>query len=262
MNVDVVQRWRDHRSLYRPAGEVIRTSDYDVAQIDDEATARTFVESHHYSRSYPAARRRFGLHLHGELVGVAIFSVPVQPLALACLPGGEGVELGRLVLLDAVPANAESWMLARCFESLRRDSFPGVIAFSDPMPRVGTDGEVLSPGHVGTIYQASNASYLGRSRAETLRVLPDGTVFHRRAQAKVRARECGWRYASRILVSHGAEPLGEHEDSVAWLATWLPRLTRAMRHPGNFKYAWALQRRDRRHLPPSLPYPKLKGSAN
>ena len=38
---------------------------------------------------------------------------------------------------------------------------------------------------------------------------------------------------------------------------WLPKLTQPMRHPGNHKYAWTLQRRDRRHLPDSLPYPKV-----
>lgn len=247
--------------MYRPAGEVIRTRDYDIADLE-EMPAKRFVVEHHYSSSFPAARFRFGLMHHGELVGVAIFSVPVQPRALACLPGSpaQSVELGRLVLLDEVPANAESWMIGRCFESLRGEDVTGVIAFSDPARRTALDGRVLMPGHVGTIYQATNAVYLGRSKAETHRLLPDGTIFHRRAQAKIRNREIGWRYASRVLVRHGACELGPEDDAVAWLRTWLGRLTRPLAHPGNHKYAWTLRRADRRHLPGSLPYPKLARS--
>lgn len=52
----------------------------------------------------------------------------------------------------------------------------------------------------------------------------------------------------------GAAPLGG--DPAAWLGTWLPRLTRTLRHPGNHRYAWPLQRRLRDRLPAALPYPK------
>jgi hypothetical protein len=67
----------------------------------------------------------------------------------------------------------------------------------------------------------------------------------------------GWRYAAALLEEHGAAPLGAG-DPEAWLAEWLPRLTRRKRHPGNHRYAWTLQRRDRRHLPASMPYPKFQ----
>jgi hypothetical protein len=33
------------------------------------------------------------------------------------------------------------------------------------------------PGHVGTIYAATNAVYTGRATARTVKLLPDGTVF-------------------------------------------------------------------------------------
>ena len=55
-----VQRWREGRDSYRPAGETIRAAEYDVAPLE-ESPAKAFVIGQHYSRSYPAARFRFGL---------------------------------------------------------------------------------------------------------------------------------------------------------------------------------------------------------
>lgn len=247
------QRWRDRRDTYRPAGEVIETSRYEVAPIPDDRTAKTFVLQHHYSGSFPAARFRHGLY-HGEdLVGVAVFSVPCNPHTLRELPGGEGVELGRFVLLDEVPANGETWFLARAFELLRLEGVPGVVSFSDPMPRMVGERTVFG-GHVGTIYQASNATYLGRAKPDRQLLLPDGRTLHRRSLAKLRAGDRGWRTVAGALEAFGADAPGE--DLRAWADTWVPRLTTARRHPGNHKYAWTLERRDRRHLPASLPYPK------
>ncbi len=76
------QRWRKHRTLYRPAGEVIRTREYDVAAIESDAEAKAFIAQHHYSHSYPAARFRFGLYRGEKLCGVAVFSHPCNDLVL------------------------------------------------------------------------------------------------------------------------------------------------------------------------------------
>lgn len=257
--VSRVQRWREGRDSYRPAGEPIETRRYEVAEIRGDSEARAFVELHHYSRSYPAARFRFGLYRGAELAGVAVFSVPAREAALACLPGErlERVELGRFVLLDDVEANGETWFLARAFDELRARGLRGVVSFSDPHPRRSLDGRVVFPGHVGTIYQAHNAVFLGRSKPRALRLWADGTALHPRAVAKLLSRDRGWRYVVDRLVEHGApSPLSLGADLDAWAREWLARLTTTVRHPGNLKYAWTLQRRDRRHLPASAPYPK------
>lgn len=257
MIVDVTQRWRAGRARYRPAREPIDVARHEVAAIADD-TAKRFVIEHHYSGTYPAARFRFGLYRGELLVGVAVFSVPANPRALDVLPGGaeSGVELGRFVLLDDVPANGETWFLGRAFEALRGMGIAGVVSFSDPQPRATSAGGVVFPGHIGTIYQAHNASYLGTSKAERRRLLPDGTMLHNRALTKIRREERGWRYAMAQLVEHGAAPLRD-EAPRAWLDRELARITRTVAHPGNHKYAWALHRRDRRHLPTSRPYPKV-----
>lgn len=262
------QRWRRGRDAYRPPAETIDTHRYEVAAIAGDGPARAFVKTHHYSRTYPAARYRFGLYRHGHLVGVAVFSVPMNPRAVTnALPTDDpqaGVELGRFVLLDRVPGNGETWFLARCFEHLRAEGLCGVVSFSDPLPRKGTGGGLVFPGHVGTIYQAHNAHYLGRSAARGLWLLPDGTVFSPRAQSKLRAGDVGWRYAAEQLVRAGAEvPPGFAEDEVLppeALRAWLARversgLLRRVRHPGNYKYAWHLQGKQR---PNPHRYPKTK----
>lgn len=255
MITDACQRWRARRDSYRPAGETFEPRAFEVASVASDNAARAFVEAHHYSGSYPAARRRFGLFERGELVGVAVFSVPMRAEVLRPWTMADGLELGRFVLLDGVRANGESWFLARCLDALRAEGFAGVVSLSDPTPRTSASGVVVFGGHVGTIYQASNAVYTGRASPQTLRLLPDGSVFSNRAASKIRGRERGWRYAVDQLVAHGApEPRG---DLHAWLREVVPAVTRAMRHHGNHRYLFALSRAARRSLPAPLAYPKL-----
>jgi hypothetical protein len=59
------QRWRGRRDLYRPPHEPIPTHEYEIAEMPTDREARTFIETHHYSGTYPAARLRYGLYHHG-----------------------------------------------------------------------------------------------------------------------------------------------------------------------------------------------------
>lgn len=255
MQLSFTQRWRRRRASYRPAGEPFDPRRYDVVALTGDAEAKAFVVEHHYSGTYPAARYRMGLFDGSGLVGIAVFSHPCSDVVLTSVfPGraSDSVELGRLVLLDQVRANAESWFVARCFELLRQHGLRGVVSFADPLPRRDGSGRLTTPGHVGTVYQATNGIYLGRSTPRTLRLLSSGATFSARAIQKIRRRERGWEYAVRQLLADGAPTLAGSVE------TWLAQVLRAMptvRHPGNHKYAWALHRRER--LPRGLPYPKL-----
>jgi hypothetical protein len=262
MFVKKVLHWRYRQPIYKlPEDRRFDPLDFEVAPIVDDATARAFVTEHHYAGSYPAARFRYGIYRRtGALEGVAVYSHPVNDRVLDVLPCDrlEGVELGRLVLLDSVLANAESWMIARTFELLRREGIRGVVSFSDPVPRTNATGERIFPGHLGFIYRATNASYNGRSTAQGLRILPNGTVFSRRAMQKVRAQDRGHEYAERILVQHGARPRRMSEDARAWLRDVLQAVTRPLRHEGNLRYLFGLDRATKKLLPPSLPYPSFE----
>ena len=275
------QRWRENRTTYRPAGEVIKRSEYEVERIPTDAEAKSFCTLHHYlGASYPVAVERMGLYRRGSLVGVAIFSVPTNydELNGVVLPpsGGQlaesfsrlgytpkrALDLGRLVLLDEVPGNAESHFVSRCFDLLRARGTQAVIAFSDPTPRYTRmpDGstELVRRGHCGSVYQSLSAVFAGRATARTLRVFEDYTVLRARTLQKIRKGEKGWRGAAALLQNHGADaPPEERVARIEWLNYWVARLTKPERHPGNFKYAFALDRRLRRFMVPSLPYPKL-----
>jgi hypothetical protein len=93
--------------------------------------------------------------------------------------------------------------------------------------------------------------------------LPDGRVFSERALSKLRVsgdgpRPKGWRYAAGLLEDAGADPAPAPGagDLAAWAAGWVGALTRPLRHPGNHRYAFALDRRLRAAMPPAVAYPK------
>jgi hypothetical protein len=251
----------------------------------DEAAAKAYVTRHHYSGSYPAASRRYGLYVDTEagpdLVGVAVFGIPVQVRVLTNVfpdlePYVESLELSRFVLEGAratergappeerAPGNSESWFLARCFEQLAADGVRGIVSFADPVPRC-VRGRLLFPGHVGTIYQASNAVFTGRSTPRTIVVLPDGTSLSDRSLQKVRQAERGHEYVERRLVALGAAGPRAGESGAVWLVEGLEEIGAVrLRHRGCFRYAMVTNRRDRTHLviaPERQPYPKMADAA-
>ncbi len=263
------QRWRERRSSYRPAGEVINPRDFDVQPIP-ESDAKTFVRQHHYSRQFVVSRFNYGLFtraltndhwtangLTPELAGVASFSVPQHPAVVTnVFPGNpnDSIELGRFVLLDHVASNAETFFLKRCRELLKKKGLRGVVAFSDNVPRYSPDGKTtLFPGHIGTIYVSDNWRFVGKGAKKTLFIFPDGTSLQPRTISKIRNRESGYQYACSILVDHGADKPGT--DPKAWLDYWLPKLTTRLRHPGCLKFALPISNTVQIAVP-ALPHPK------
>lgn len=186
------QRWTLGRHSWRHASEGGFDRRRFTVAVIPEAVARAFVCRHHYSASYPAARLAWGLFTDdetladdGPLVGVAVLSVPMRTAVLTNVfpelePFTESLELGRFVLTDDVPANAESWFLAQVWRQAAAAGLRGIVTFADPLQRqrtiadVDEDGqpttriETITPGHVGVIYQATNAVSLGRSTARTI----------------------------------------------------------------------------------------------
>lgn len=268
MITSVCQRWVRRCARFVPPAVHFDRRHYEVAEIADDTTPSAFIEEHHYSGSYPNAWQRFGLYTRGALVGCAVFSVPVNLWSLQPFPRNASAELGRFVLLDEVPFDAETFFLKVCADALRRIGLAGFVMFSDPHPRTNAAGETVFPGHVGTIYQAFSAVFLGCQRSEKEFLLPDGTTLARRALSKVRARaegdtgerSRGWRYVVADLVAAGAPP--PNGDLGSWLDLALAQVTRVVKNPGKYKYAFALHPKAlspslRTKLPKSLPFPKV-----
>lgn len=257
------QRWRERRPRYRPAGERIEPARYAVDLVEERA-ARPFVGAHHYSGTFPAARRSIGLFRGAVLVGVAVFGVPAQAATIprwTGLPASSGVVLSRFVLLDDVPGNGETWFLRRAFAALRVEipDLGAVVSYSDPVERLDATGRRVKPGHVGVIYQAFNGRYLGRSAPETMILDPAGRSIDRRGLSKIRNGETGAAGAVVRLVAAGAPTRRPHEDGAAYVARALAEgpFVR-VRHPGNHVYAWPLSRRV--VLPDGGAYPRAEAA--
>jgi hypothetical protein len=268
---DACQRWNHRRPRWRRLSDALfEPARYAVYPLRGDRLARSFVTQHHYSGTYPAAVHRYGLieRFGGVeiLAGVAVFAVPMSKPVLTkafptLRPYGESVELARFVLMDYCAANAESWFLARCFHDLARHGVRGVVAFADPVPRHTFNGTTVLIGRVGTIYQATNALYAGRSTARTITILGDGTVLTDRAVQKVRRQELGHLYVQRRLLALGASPPAPGEDPTAWLALALTKVSAyRVRHGGCHRYVWRLGRgADSIELGlPLLAYPKTR----
>jgi hypothetical protein len=157
------------------------------------------------------------------------------------VPYVESLELSRLVLLDDVAANGESWFCARAFDLAAVAGVRGVVTFADPMARyrrTPAGMQVVKPGHIGIVYQALGCDYLGRGTRRTLTLLPDATVLPDRAMSKVRRGERGSAGVVRRLVALGARPLEPGADPKTWLRAALLDIGATRRpHPGNHKYA-------------------------
>jgi len=237
------QRWRARRAIWRPAAEPFDPAGFDVAPLG-EREAKIFVVEHHYSASYPAARLAVGLFEGRNLAGVAVFSVPMRDAVLTRWTGldrARACELGRFVLLDRIPGNAETWFLARAMGCVRREkSIDAVVAFSDPLIRRDRNGAILMPGHVGGIYASASAFYAGRSRARNLWFDADGRVVSERALSKLAHDDRGAERVYARLRAAGAPARLPFEAGDAYIARALasgPFERRA--HPGNHAYLLA-----------------------
>lgn len=258
---DYTQRWQQRQQSWRHPDEGgFNAKLYDVAPIKEDKAASNFITAHHYSGSCPAMVFRFGVYELGQLVGVAVLSVPTQVKVLTTpfpqlAPYKESLELGRFVLLDRIPSNAETWFLARVFEYARKEGIAGIVSFSDPVPRTNQYGDIIFPGHIGHIYKAKGAIYTGRTDPRTLFLLPDGTVLSERTLQKIRKGEQGHVAAERRLCKWGAPEKHSWETSSQWLQRALPAAgIRRIRHTGNHRYLFPLKKRIYVALPP-LPSP-------
>lgn len=128
---------------------------YAVKRIPGGIGAR-FIREHHYTKGCHNGPMTWGLFDGDRLIGVIAFATPSSEAVRASIFGPDKkdwvTELHRLVILDETPKNAESFLISRGLKGLKeeRPKIHAVLSFADQ-----------TEGHRGTIYQATNALYLG-----------------------------------------------------------------------------------------------------
>lgn len=126
-----------------------------------------------------------------KLIGVLMFATPCSEAVRASVFGKDYkdtvIELHRLHILDVTPKNTESWFISKCLKLLKEDKprIKAVISFAD-----------TTQGHNGTIYQATNFYYIGKTSPATFYLDSDGRLRHPRQNgvniSKTKAKELGW----------------------------------------------------------------------
>lgn len=135
-----------------------------------------FVEKYHYSQNVNGMKTSvcFKLVHNDEIVGAIMYGA-VSTTAWKRYGEKESdvMELRRLILLDDVPRNSESWFISRTIAQVK-ELYPYVkvlVSYADP-----------AHGHVGYVYQATNWIYLGQSNKDVLlKDLDTGRVYHSRS---------------------------------------------------------------------------------
>ncbi|AIT82578.1 N-acetyltransferase domain-containing protein [Novosphingobium lubricantis] len=248
------QRWRERRALWATDFRTINPRAYSVDLIEHRM-ARAFIAEHHYLPNYPAAQVAIGLFgRRAVLEGVCVFAVPATDAVITRHTGfldpTKGTVLARLILLDSVPQNGESFFCARAFRLLReaRPAIEAVVSYSDP-----------EAGHIGRVYAALSGAHRGTTRPRIVLRTGDRTISDR-TLSKIRLRERGMDGAIDQIVRLGLPAPALRERPEAWLQRLQTEglLTRH-RHSGLFTYCFELTRAARRQGRdlPRLPYPKL-----
>jgi hypothetical protein len=165
---------------------------------------RKFVEEHHYSHSVKGITpfMSFEVVLKDDFqkqVGAAIFGMPGQTQTerkygeysaskQETRPGVIAVELRRLVLLDELPKNSESFLLGRMLQKLATLGVERVISYADPNQKrpEHPDGK-----HTGLIYCASGFHLVkeaGSTRAAIMQkdFTVDGKTFKKGRRLPIR----------------------------------------------------------------------------
>jgi len=204
------------------------TSNFTVSRVSTK-DGKEFVKEHHYSHGIHNGPMTYGLFEGLELVGVCAFATPCSEAVCASVFGQDYkrsvTELHRLVLLDRMPKNTESWFIVRALRELKKDRpyYNAVLSFAD-----------ATQGHVGTIYQATNAIYCGMSGRATFYLDETNRLRHPR--------------------QNGVNITPEMAKVRGWTAT---------KREGKHRYLFLIPD-DRKHkrelmkllLLPNLPYPK------
>ena len=136
---------------------------------------KLFIENHHYSHNTNGVKVTccFKVLYEGELVGGVLFgAMATTAWKKFSANESEVLELRRLVLQDRCGKNSESRTIGYCLKWIRNNmkGVKTIVSYADP-----------NYGHVGTIYKATNFTYLGTSSNDIgFKDVESGKVYHSR----------------------------------------------------------------------------------
>lgn len=199
------------------------------------ADVREFSRRYHYTGLPGTVFARWGLWHGAVLHGVVAYNNGARGMGGAVLGDDYAIHvwhMGRLVLSEDSPRNSESRLIAGSLAALERDhkSVWAVVTYADE-----------EMGHIGTVYQATNAYYTGTVPINSLPYFISND---------------GERRSWHGMTSSGK--FSRHNLPAGWSAV--------MPQKPKHRYVYILgsktQRRQRRALLklPVLPYPKAAGS--
>jgi hypothetical protein len=148
-----------------------------------------FCERFHYSHTKGSALWRWGLSSNGILIGVVAYNLPTRTTCES-LFGKAGRfhvwHMGRLAMADDAPRNSESRLIAGSLREIQTgyQDVWGVVTYA-----------ASDVGHIGYVYQATNAIYTGKSTVHNYYTDSSG---NRRSDylsgfvSKARAESMGW----------------------------------------------------------------------
>lgn len=114
-----------------------------------------FCKRWHYAHHGGAMAWTYGLYDGPVLVGVVAYNIPTMPACSAYFGADKWewvAHMGRLVCADDAPRNVESHLIAGSLKLLKE---------ARPVVRAVATYAATGVGHIGYVYQATNALYLG-----------------------------------------------------------------------------------------------------
>lgn len=130
---------------------------------------RSWVLLKHYARRIPPVQYAFRLLVDGRTRGCVTFGPPASPQVARSVGDVPLLELNRLVV-ESQEKNASSYLVSHALKML-------------PVPMVVVSYADGGAGHIGYIYQATNAFYCGPATAHDSQYRYEGRVYHPRTLA-------------------------------------------------------------------------------
>lgn len=159
---------------------IFKGEEYTIIRLS-RPVANEYIVQHHYTGKPSLSVLSLGVLKNNELIGVISYGQSVAPRMHTSLVGylkhDEYFELQRLHVKDVTPKNFESWFISESFNWIK-ELYPNVkllVSFADP-----------NNGHAGTIYQATNWFFTGKSsNSKEYYEKKTGNIYHQRTYQKM-----------------------------------------------------------------------------